>query len=29
MASDDYRKILERADAHFAEVLQSQPQTLQ
>lgn len=29
MASDDYRKILERADAHFAAVVQAQPQNLQ
>lgn len=29
MASDDYRKILERADAHFASVMQAQPQNLQ
>jgi Fe-S-cluster containining protein len=29
MASDNYSKILERADAHFASVLQSQPQNLQ
>ncbi len=29
MASDDYRKILERADAHFASVMDSQPQNLQ
>ena len=26
---DDYRKILERADAHFASVMDSQPQNLQ
>lgn len=26
---DDYRKILERADAHFAAVMESQPQNLQ
>ena len=26
---DDYRKILERADAHFATVMQTQPQNLQ
>jgi Fe-S-cluster containining protein len=29
MASDDYRKILERADAHFASVMESQPANLQ
>jgi Fe-S-cluster containining protein len=29
MASDDYRKILERADAHFTTVMESQPQNLQ
>lgn len=29
MAADDYRKILERADAHFASVMQTQPQNLQ
>jgi Fe-S-cluster containining protein len=29
MAADDYRKILERADAHFASVMGSQPQNLQ
>jgi Fe-S-cluster containining protein len=29
MASDDYRKILERADAHFASVSAAQPQNLQ
>lgn len=29
MAADDYRKILERADAHFASVMDSQPQNLQ
>lgn len=29
MASDDYRKILERADAHFTSVMQAQPQNLQ
>ena len=27
--SDDYRKILERADAHFASVMKAQPQNLQ
>lgn len=29
MASDDYRKILERADEHFSSVMKSQPQNLQ
>jgi Fe-S-cluster containining protein len=29
MASDDYRKILERADAHFGSVIETQPQNLQ
>jgi Fe-S-cluster containining protein len=29
MAADDYRKILERADAHFGSVMKSQPQNLQ
>ena len=29
MASDDYRKILERADEHFASVMAAQPQNLQ
>ena len=29
MASDDYRKILERADEHFATVMAAQPQNLQ
>ena len=29
MANDDYRKILERADEHFGEVMRSQPQNLQ
>lgn len=29
MAADDYRKILERADAHFATVMESQRQNLQ
>src|SRR5215211_3574399 len=29
MASDNYSKILERADAHFASVPQTQPQNLQ
>ena len=29
VADDDYRKILERADHHFASVMQSQPQNLQ
>jgi Fe-S-cluster containining protein len=29
VADDDYRNILERADAHFASVMTSQPQNLQ
>jgi Fe-S-cluster containining protein len=29
MASDDYRKILERADTHFDSVMRTQPQNLQ
>ncbi|MGZ5444464.1 MAG: YkgJ family cysteine cluster protein [Thermoanaerobaculia bacterium] len=29
MADDNYKKILERADQHFASVMQSQPQNLQ
>jgi Fe-S-cluster containining protein len=29
MASDDYRKILDRADAHFASVMRTQGQNLQ
>ena len=29
MADDNYRKILERADQHFASVMRSQPQNLQ
>lgn len=29
MADDNYKKILERADRHFASVMQSQPQNLQ
>jgi Fe-S-cluster containining protein len=29
VAEDDYRKILERADLHFASVVESQPQNLQ
>lgn len=29
MADDDYRKILERADRHFADVARTQPQNLQ